>query len=282
MATTNPCADVEVRYKGDGRQLLYTFPFVYISQTNIYVDLWNDATKEYVSLPYGEWGFANATTIQFNNPPPVPPTTPPGFPDIFNIRIYRRTELDRMEATFYPGSAIRAQDLNDDFDQLRLAIEESRCQLFGETAELNKISWKKYSISVLNGHGDTVTKPDQLEGRWPNNGQDKYIATTDAISARLDPYVQDTAPPTLGLPQKEQSGKQWFDTDDLVERFWDEDAGAWVTLANTGPIGPKGDKGDAGVAGFVPSVVGHAPITATTVGANIDLTFDPIPLTYLP
>ena len=32
-----------------------------------------------------------------------------------------------MIATFYPGSSIRAQDLNDDFDQLRLAIQESKC-----------------------------------------------------------------------------------------------------------------------------------------------------------
>jgi len=282
MAYTPPCADVEIRYKGDGRQKQFTFPFTYIRQSHIYVSLWDDAKKEYVDAPDTSWAFVNATTIEFVDAPPVPPSTPPGFADIFNVRIYRRTELNRMEASFYPGSAIRAEDLNDDFDQLRLAIEESRCQLFGETTDLQKISWKKYSISVQNGYGDTVTKPDQLTGKWPKDGQDKYIATTDAISARLDPYVQDTLPTPLGLPNKEQEGKEWFDTADLVERFWDDSAGAWVTLANTGPVGPKGDKGDTGTAGFAPSVVGHAPITATTVGTNIDLSFDPIPLTYLP
>jgi hypothetical protein len=86
----------------------------------------------------------------------------------------------------------------------------------------------------------TISKLDQLLGDWPKDGKDKFIATTDAISARLDPYVQDGVPPALGLPQKEQVGKQWFDTDDLVQRFWDADAGAWVTLANTGPQGPPG------------------------------------------
>ena len=60
------------------------------------------------------------------------------------------------------------------------------------------------------------------------------------------------------------------------------DTGPQGATGSTGATGPKGDKGDAGAAGFAPSVVGHAPITATTVGANIDLTFDPIPLTYLP
>jgi hypothetical protein len=34
-----------------------------------------------------------------------------------------------MIATYYPGSSIRAQDLNDDFDQLRFAIQEGRCDL---------------------------------------------------------------------------------------------------------------------------------------------------------
>ena len=32
-----------------------------------------------------------------------------------------------MRAIFQPGTPIKAQDLNDDFDQLRNAIEEGRC-----------------------------------------------------------------------------------------------------------------------------------------------------------
>jgi hypothetical protein len=185
--------------------------------------------------------------------------------------------------------------------------------------------WNKYPIGYSAGKviGNTINKPDQTTGKWPANGNDQYIATTDAISARLDPYVQDNTPAPYGLPNMEQKGKQWFDTGELVQRFWDADAGAWVTLANTGPIGPIGPKGDVGPAGPAgpastvpgpagptgaastvpgpqgpagptgpqgpqgipgptPSVTGHAPITATTIGTNIDLTFDPIPLTYLP
>lgn len=367
MATTSPCADVEIRYKGDGTHQLFTFPFTYLDQNDIYVTLWDDTTKAYKEVPRTDWSFANATTIQFNTAPPAPPTQPAGFPELFNISIYRLTDLTRMEADFYPGSAIKAEDLNDDFEQLRLAIQESRCQLYGKLNDLTKLRWNKYSISTASAPGqtgDTITQKDQRLGKWTGSDGDKYIATSDAISARLDPYVQDSIPTRLGLPEKEQIGKTWFDTADLVQRFWDEDAGAWVTLANTGPAGPigpigltgtystitsstkptqridgtaiqqgdawfntnnaklyvwyndgdssqwvsvtkpgpkgpagpagpalpgpagvagpPGPAGVAGPAGPLPSITAKAPITATTLGAAIDFTFDPIPLTYLP
>jgi hypothetical protein len=250
MANNTPCADVEIRYKGDGRQKQFTFPFTYIRQSHIYVSLWDDVKKEYVTVPETNWAFVNATTIEFVDAPPAPPApTLPTSPEVFNIRIFRRTSLDRIEAQFYPGSAIRAEDLNDDFDQLRLALQEQRCELFGNISLLleDKV-WNKYPIGYSAGKviGNTINKPDQTTGKWPANGNDQYIATTDAISARLDPYVQDTTPAPYGLPNREQKGKQWFDTDELVQRFWDEDAGSWVTLANTGPVGPTGPKGDTG------------------------------------
>jgi hypothetical protein len=50
---------------------------------------------------------ANATTIQFNTAPANGAA----------IRIYRSTANDNLAATFYPGSAIRSQDLNDNFTQ---------------------------------------------------------------------------------------------------------------------------------------------------------------------
>jgi hypothetical protein len=93
---------------------------------------------------------------------------------------------------------------------------------------------------------DTITRQDQLNGVWTGDLKDKKIATTDAISARLDPYVQDSVPAAIGLPEREQPGKTWYDTDELVERFWDPDAKAWVTLANTGPVGPVGPIGLTG------------------------------------
>jgi len=58
-------------------------------------------------------------------------------------------------------------------------------------------------------------------------------------------------PTPLVFPEAEQEGKQWFDNEDIVGRYWDEDAQAWVTLANTGPIGPTGPVGPPGLDVFI-------------------------------
>lgn len=223
---TNACANVEIKYKGDGRLNKFTFPFTYMKTSDVVVALWDDTTKDYVDEPSTSWKFANATTVEFVNPPQVPTD-----PKVFNVRIYRSTDLSAMEAQFYPGSAIRAEDLNDNFDQIRLAIEEGRCRI--PDALYNYLSvhyWSKIA--------DTITRKDQLNGVWSGDLQDKKIATADAISQRLDPYVQDTLPTPIALPGNEQTGKVWFDNGALVQRYWDTTAKAWINLANTGPAGP--------------------------------------------
>jgi hypothetical protein len=237
---TNACANVEIRYKGDGSTKLFPFPFTYIRPEDIYVSLWDNTTKEYVQLASTEWSFANATTIEIKQAPPNPPVPLPGDPQVFNVKISRSTKVDRMLAQFYPGSAIRAEDLNDDFEQLRLAIEEQRCQLFGDIIELldNKY-WNKISFGT---GGSTMVEQNQINGDWQRNLNDKFIATTDAIAERYDPEVTDTLPtPTAG----DINGKAWYDTEEIVERYWDDTLENWITVANTGPVGPKGDVGNA-------------------------------------
>jgi len=243
---TNACANVEIKYKGDNKLKQFTFPFTYIKPSDVVVALWDDTTKDYKDEPSTSWKFANATTVEFVNPPQAPTN-----PAVFNIRIYRRTDITEMEAQFYPGSAIRAEDLNDDFDQLRLAILEGRCEVSGEIARLIKdIAWTKFRISDTVNTGETIFEQDQKNGLWTTGLNDAYLATSDAIAARLDPYVTDTTPPVVPLPGREQVGKTWFDTQDLVQRFWDDRAKAWVTLANSGP---KGDAFEAVVADSPPS-----------------------------
>jgi hypothetical protein len=265
MATT-PCDNVQIKYKGDGKQTLFTFPFTYLHQGDINVSLWDDTTKNYVVLPRDKWIFANATTVQLQDPPQVPPPKQhPSDPDVFNLKISRLTDIVRAESEFYPGSAIRAEDLNDNFEQLRFAIQEGRCEVNGQISLLleDKV-WTKFRIGQLGGA--TIYEQDQKEGKWTRNLSDKYLATSDAIAARLDPYVQDAVPAPLALPGKEQQGKSWFDTQDLVHRFWDEDAGSWVTLANTGPVGPQGQKGDTGT---YATIVQELPPTARVDGTPI-------------
>ena len=94
-------------YTGDGSTVLYSFTFPYLEVTDIKVSLDTVLTTEYT--------FANATTILFN--------TAPG--NGVKIRIYRKTNDEALYATFFPGSSIRAQDLNDNFNQNLYVTQES-------------------------------------------------------------------------------------------------------------------------------------------------------------
>ena len=121
--STLGCATNLIEYVGNGTQTLYTFPFTYLEPSDIYVELYDFTTRTWSITT--EWTFQNATTIQFNTAPEAPPSTTPDYP---NIIIFRRTNVDSIKATFYPGSAIRAQDLNDNFEEILFGTQETECR----------------------------------------------------------------------------------------------------------------------------------------------------------
>lgn len=226
------CESVSIKYKGDGSEVLYTFPFTYMNTNDIVVFLYNEENKSWVDQA-GKFVFANATTVEFLTPPPAS--------DVDNIWITRKTDIEAMLATFYPGSSIRAQDLNDDFDQLRLAIQEGRCSLELAVSNLEDKTWDK---------NEAITRPEQESGFWQDS-KDQKLATSDAIMARHDVHVADSLPYE---PPIEQPGKGWQNTDDCWSSYWNPEASAWVAYVNTGPRGPQGEQGIKG-----DSIVGPAP-----------------------
>ena len=121
MTCTDSCGSVKIEYLGNGSQTFYTFPFTYIKEDDINVALFDEETG--IWNPTTDWVFANPTTIEFTTAPPAP--TDPDLEE--NIRISRYTEVNPLVAQFNPGSAIRASDLNDNFEQLQSAIEDTRC-----------------------------------------------------------------------------------------------------------------------------------------------------------
>lgn len=94
-------------YTGNGATVLYSFTFPYLETTDVKVTINGTPTTAYT--------FANATTIQFNTAPANGAA----------IRIYRDTDDASLAATFYSGSAIRAQDLNDNFTQNLYVTQET-------------------------------------------------------------------------------------------------------------------------------------------------------------
>ena len=269
MALCHNCDDVRIEYIGNGSQTDYTFPFEYNERQNVAVAYWNADYQVWEPQPTG-WDFLNDTTLRFDEAPE----------NDQKLIIYRCTDLTPLPAEFYPGTAIKAKDLNDNFFVLRNAIEEAKCGLdrLDEKAEekyWNKVPYEELTQTPQPDYGETiystdrwvctddaiastgaicdkieeeidltkVTEKDNREGRWIQDGSlddDDHFATTAAITDRLDPYFQDTLPPQ---PPWRMPGKFWFDNDNTTSRLWDQDNQVWVRAGLGGPPGPIGPTG---------------------------------------
>jgi len=223
----NECASVSIKYQGNGQQKLFTFPMTYIEESDIVAFIYNEEFSRWEDQA-NKFVFANATTIEFFTPPPLPTV------DIQNVWIARNTDILQMLKEFFPGSSIRAQDLNDNFDQLRLAIQEGRCSM--EDA-LNDVYTKD----------EYFTRPDQETGKWSRTGDQMLPATSGAIAARHDALIGDGKPAEITY---QQPGKNWQNTSECYTTYWNPEAQAWVAYVNTGPRGIPGVDGQDGADGL--------------------------------
>lgn len=146
MAVTNNT------YTGNGSNKLFSITFPYLDTTDI--DVYLNGTLQTITTQYF---FANATTIEFVTAPA----------NGAKVRIQRDTDNTGNKATFFPGSSIRAADLNENFDQALYVRQE-----------LIDTSW--------NNTDQTLESVET----WVSS--DAYIATTQSIDQRVD-FKIDTA-----------------------------------------------------------------------------------------
>ena len=104
MATTSNS------YTGNGSTVDFSFTFPYQNSTDIKVSV-----DEVVQSLTTHYTLHNATTIRFGTAPANGKA----------IKIYRDTASTELAATFYPGSAIRSSDLNDNFNQNLYVTQEA-------------------------------------------------------------------------------------------------------------------------------------------------------------
>ena len=149
-------------YTGNGSTVLYNFTFPYLQETDVQVKL--DGATQATST----YTFANATTIQFNSAPG----------NGVRIIIFRNTDNDNKKATFYPGSAIKAEDLNDNIDQILYVAQE-------------------VDNNAMSSLGDTQMQGDLEFGQ--GMGLVFEGATTDANETRLG-VIDPTADRVINLP----------------------------------------------------------------------------------
>ena len=155
-------------------QSTYSFTFPYIEREDVKVSL-NGTT-----LATTAYSFANDTTIQLDS------TTAGTVTTSTKVRIFRDTSLDGLNAEFFSGSAIRATDLNDNFNQTLFVTQEvsDRFVDVNNAAFSNDISMAGNKITNL-GPGvagtDAVNK-DQLDASQTYNNTQLTSAVASATA----------------------------------------------------------------------------------------------------
>jgi len=146
--------------------------------------------------------------------------TAPDVDDV--IRIYRETSIDSPEAVYAPGSAIRAQNLNDNTDQALFALQELKEQYVTRSegqfdTDVDLQTHKLTNVGDPTDPQDAVTK-QYLEDNYFDDGtetilsteewvpDDAHIATTQAIDDRFFNKGDETI----------NSGETWVDDDDHI------------------------------------------------------------------
>ena len=100
-------AVTENLYTGDGSTVLFSFTFPYLNTTDVKVSLDDVDTTAY--------SLANATQVQLNSAPASGVA----------IRIFRDTNDASLTSEFFPGAAIKSDDLNNNFTQNLYVTQES-------------------------------------------------------------------------------------------------------------------------------------------------------------
>lgn len=160
---------IENIYSGDGSTVLYSFTFPYIDSADIKVSLDGVETTEYT--------LANASTVLLNTAPASGVV----------IRIFRSTAVDALKSTFFPGSVIRAQDLNEGFEQSLYVAQES--QRNAEQAyEAYPVAAEARSIA---NSAESTANQAEITANGADQKADTAIATANAADAVADSAATD-------------------------------------------------------------------------------------------
>ena len=196
---------IKNEYTGDGVTTLYSFTFPYISESDVKVSL------DGVEQESNTYEFANATQIAFDAAPA----------NGVSIVIFRDTNVETISNTFYPGSAIRARDLNDNFTQSLYVIQEADIS----TSDANSASQEALETAqTADAKADTALTDSAaaLQGA-SQAAQDATQAAQDASAAQTSAdNAEQSAQSALGAAQ------------DALQAV--QDAGVFTSVADVASI----------------------------------------------
>jgi hypothetical protein len=145
---------IENTATANGTQTDFNFTFPYLDSTDIKVSV-NGAEQATT-----KYSIIDGITIRFND------DDKPANTEV--VRIYRSTSATTPKATFYAGSVIRAEDLNDNTLQNLYITQEANVEVLN--------AWKTGDQTIIS----TET--------W-HTSDDTKVATTKAIEGRIDAKI---------------------------------------------------------------------------------------------
>jgi hypothetical protein len=217
MATT------QNNYTGNGSNKLFSITFPYLDTADI--DVFLNGTLQTVTTQYT---FANATTIEFVAAPANGAA----------VRIDRSTDDSALAATFFPGSSIKAADLNADFDQTLYVVQEinNKAVKLDDPLYVNKTYIDNADALKVTKAGDSMSGilamgTNKITGLGnPTNAQDAatktYVDAADALKvakagdSMTGPLAMGTNKVTgMGNPTDAQDAttKTYVDTADALK-----------------------------------------------------------------
>jgi len=205
----------EQYYTGDGSRTLFPFSFQYLDETDVKVSV--DGTVK----PTTEYSFANATTISFNTAPLADE----------EVRIYRDTNVDELKATFFAGSSIRANDLNDNLTQNNYAVQEIKAYTWdNETSTIHSDeTWVSSDTQIATtaamdqrflDEADEIIKSTDT---WVSD--DDRVASTAAIDARFQDELSETITSSETWPNDDDTIATTAAIDDRIDTAITNDIG---------------------------------------------------------
>ena len=204
-------------WKGDGSTTQFSFSFQYQDTSEVKVALYNSTTKAWVDQPTSAYSVNTATTVLFVTAPPASSAD--------NIKVYRDTNITSMDAEFFPGSAIRAQDLNDNFEQLQFSIEENKDSVDFNLGNVSNLEGRvaQNEVDIAKNTADIATNTADIA----TNTAD--IATNAANTSDIADNTSDIADNTAAIANR------WNKTTETTDQ-----SETWVsndnTVATTGAI----------------------------------------------
>lgn len=223
MATTSNS------YTGNGSTTNYSITFEYLKQDDVKASLDGTATTAFT--------FANATTLSFNSAPASGAA----------IRIFRDTDIDSLKATFFPGSAIKAEDLNDNFTQNNFATQETdNAVIDANTTAESAVTTANSAVTTANAADTKATTA--LDNSRESDGSGGFnsaidianaasttatTASTNASNAVTTANTASTNATTALNNSREDDGSGGFNTAIDIANDAATDAATAVTTANS-------------------------------------------------